>query len=299
LLHFVFVASSVLNLFSVDLDTDRLIRAIEQMSFNIGKRLLDLEASVRVEIAILTPSVACKSGKKSEFSLFMKTLKLDLTAAVEQYVVQGEIINCEWPNHSHNWKANEAESSSYDPLVAYLQNTVGVTAHNIANDGDDLFDVKVHSLKSDATARSDVLRLGGSEPKFRFFLRGRTDVVILFPDCVAPCSHNVWVAVEVKPVGFIEKEGLREAVLQLVGLNVANDSHSPAVVLTNLARTHFVLYFDLMSDAPQRLAIRILKYEAFNLALSMALEMGNRPCFTMNFGSPPTPPSNFYSAQKR
>jgi hypothetical protein len=84
------------------------------------------------------------SGKKSEFALLVKTLKLDLTASVNNYVVQGEIRNCPWPNHSHNWSAKDAESSSYDPLVAYLQDTVGVSAHNIAS-GDNLFDVKVHS----------------------------------------------------------------------------------------------------------------------------------------------------------
>jgi hypothetical protein len=96
----------------------------------------------------------------------------------------------------------------------------------------------------------------------------------LFPDCVASNSHNVRVAVEDKPADFNEKEGLREVVLQLVGLNVASDFHSPAVVLTNLGRTHFVLCFDLTSNAPLRFATRILKYEAFNLAFQRPLRWG-------------------------
>ena len=79
----------------------------------------------------------------------------------------------------------------------------------------------VYTLKTDIRLRSKVLRLTGDKPRYKFHLLDRTDVVVLIPGSVSISRQTVCVAVEVKPEGFNVKEGLREAFLQLIGLNVA------------------------------------------------------------------------------
>jgi hypothetical protein len=290
---------------------------LEAQAFNLGKELSDIKANVRVESLIVKPSEACKSNPEniSTFNRLLECLHLDYSHDLALVAVDGDVSDaCPWPNHSHNWTAarrSEAatslvdvakvddvkvEKASYKPLVDYLNNVAQLTAREVPN-GTSLcdrlvFDIFVYTLKSDVRLRSNVLRLTGDEPRSKFHLLGRTDVVVLIPGSVAISRQTVCVAIEVKPEGFNVKEGLREAFLQLIGLNVANEIRSSSVVLTNLAQTHFVLYLECVDPIKLRFKLVVRKYTAFNQALWMAMSLKDLPCGTKHFGAAPTPASS-------
>lgn len=188
------------------------------------------------------------------------------------------------------------EATSYEPLVNYLRNVAQVNAFLVPNGtglpNRLLFDMPVYSLKSDMRLRSNELRLTGDEPRMKFQLLGRTDAVILTTDSVSICRQTTCIALEVKPEGFNLKEGLREALLQLIGLNVANETHSPLVLLTNLALSHYVLYLECDNEIKQLFRLVVKKYTAFNQALWKATSLKGRECITKHFGAAATPLSS-------
>ena len=154
-----------------------------------------------------------------------------------------------------------------------------------------LFDEYIYTLKplTKLTVRSSELRKTGEEPKFRLHLQGRTDLVILVPGKEALIRQNVGIAIEVKPEGFNVDVGLREAFIQLVGLNVSNAVSSPLVILTNLAKTHYVLYFESVEALPNRYEVVVKKYGKFSNALHHACSIYSRSSITRNLSMPPTP----------
>ena len=68
---------------------------------------------------------------------------------------------------------------------------------------------------------------------------------------------------------------IREAVVQLIGLNVGNMINSPSVTLTDINRLHFCIYLQLRSeDYPLRFDIVVQKCANLNTALHQAAEKG-------------------------
>lgn len=293
---------------------EKLEAKLEAQAFNFGKELSDIKAYVRVESLIVKPSEACKSNSESIaiFNRLLECLHLEYSSDLTLVAEDGEVSGaCTWSNHTHNWTAarrSEAvtsqvevakvddvkvEKASYQSLVDYLNNVAQLTAHEVPNGtslpNGLLFDMFVYTLKTDIRLRSKVLRLTGDEPRSKFHLLGRTDVVVLVPGSVAISRQTVCVAVEVKPEGFNVKEGLREAFLQLIGLNVANEIRSSSVILTDLAQTHFVLYLDCVDPIKRSFKLVVKIYTAFNQALWMAMSLKDLPCITKHFGAAPTP----------
>lgn len=290
------------------------LKAVESMAFNIGKQLSDIRADVRVESLIVKPSEACKSNPENIaiFSRLLECLHLEYSHDLSLTAVEGECCaDCPWANHVHNWTAarnaanlpadadkpdTSLEASSYEPLVAYLKTVAHLNALAVPNGAGLpnrlLFDMFVYSLKSDARLRSKVLRITADEPRAKFHIMGRTDVVVLHPSSVSATRQTTCIAIEVKPDGFNVKEALREAFLQLIGLNIANEIRSPCVILTNLAMTHYVMYLDSVDPILLRYKLVIKRYKTFNQALWMAMSLADRECITKHFGAAPTPQSS-------
>jgi hypothetical protein len=91
-----------------------------------------------------------------------------------------------------------------------------------------------------------------------------------------------------------ENQVLREAFLQLVGLNVKNTETSPAVVLTDLNSKHYVLYLELIGDPERSLqyALKIHSSTELRDVLMFANEKGRRRCITGRLGTMLTPPQS-------
>jgi hypothetical protein len=201
------------------------------------------------------------------------------------------------PFVSFPWN-KQKENVGYPELLHYLTEGCGFIA-KIVSDGQGklvLFDERVFSLRDrlvDGLTLSNEKRI----PIFKFRIRGRTDLVVL-DDHVYGKSH-VKFAIEVKPDDAMtfhadENQALREAFLQLIGLNVNNCYKSPAVILTNLNSKHYVLYLTLRGDPDTSLAynLNIHKSSKLNEIIDFSNELSNRVSITSKLGTNLTPPSS-------
>ena len=101
-------------------------------------------------------------------------------------------------------------------------------------------------------------------------------------------------AVEIKTTeGFRKSQDgcLFEAQLQLIGLNAFNVIGSPPVVLTNLARTHQVLYLAYKNDG-WGYVVRRRKCSSFPAAIHFAQQKGSEASISDDFSRPMTPESD-------
>lgn len=154
-------------------------------------------------------------------------------------------------------------------------------------------------------------------------VNGRVSAVAVTSHCSYFCSQlpgdvlrtHVRVAIEVKPQSVFKSSSsgcMREAVIQLIGLNANNPYRfgttlhsilppspfltfgwcvrSPAVILTNLLETHRVIFINHESDDPLQYSLKERCFKNFNHALHFAMEMGIfGKGHTLQFARPPTP----------
>ena len=156
------------------------------------------------------------------------------------------------------------EVISYKPLCEYLRDTLKknafVIAHgyNVGSSHGLLFDRRAHGMRPVAPntrgqvvsssirvkGRSDLAVIDDSE---------RIDQVIGVDTDFRPVKHlrrnRVRWVIEVKDTDLSEAAS-REAVTQLIGLNIANAYTSPKVLLTNLRRSHHVYYIKYDDSFP-------------------------------------------------
>jgi len=99
-------------------------------------------------------------------------------------------------------------------------------------------------------------------------------------------------AFEVKTVSAMESVSdlnccLREALLQMVGLNAYNTDTSPAVILTNLSGKHYVLYIDWPHEQPAdeevNYILQIVHAKTLHGAIDFAENLATRKCGTRDF----------------
>jgi hypothetical protein len=200
---------------------------------------------------------------------------------------------------SFNWQKDDKESESYAPLQQHLLG-LGIPTIDVSN-GQDLpngilFQEALHTLKKNTMLSSSDLRKNVTCPYYKFTVQGRTDLVRMW-DPMAPLgkSNNMYF-IEVKRVCDFDKEhSLREAAIQLIGGNASNSFHSPPVVLTNLAKEHYVLFITLVGDPTidLRFKLNISKFTAFGAAIGFveARTVQMASC-TLHLGRRPTPPSS-------
>ena len=156
------------------------------------------------------------------------------------------------------------EKDSYAPLQEHLSKNnifvVNISSGQGLLDGN-LFHEEIWSLKKDPFA---------GPRQLRFLVRGRTDFVRIDQNNGNLSRINMRYLVEVKK-GDIDEPALREAFIQLIGANTANTHHSPPVFLTNLQRTHYVLFITLESKTGETVPcyhLNISQFSTFYEALS-------------------------------
>jgi len=268
------------------------------------QELTEKFASVSVHHVEITPSSTASTKNLDDFLKVLEWLRLDLNADFTELVSVQHTIGSEvtFPKfRSYSWKdetgGDIAEIDGYPFLLNYLVTDCRLFAKIIANgqgmSTGNLFDERVFSLR-DRLAPGPILRQENKIPVYKFHISGRTDIVVL--DSNILCKTMVKFAIEVKTINGMravadERQSLREAFLQLIGLNIGNDNKSPAVILTNLNSKHYVLYLEPWGDPELRLNIRlkILKFSKFEEVLHFANELSNRVSFTGRFGTDLTP----------
>jgi hypothetical protein len=245
----------------------------------------------------ITPSEYKKSTHKEVFLDVMEMVgfgRMNLSERVTKF--EGTLERSTEFDFSYSWVKGESESSSYEPLMEHLTkygiSVVCVDGGQGLPDGL-LYNEELWTLKKNTSLRSEELRKTGNEPIFKYTICGRTDLVRIRCKDEALGKSNNRYFIEVKRVeDFVQEDSLREAVLQLIGGNASNSFHSPPVVLTNLAKMHFVLFVNLDGDPTVELKFKlsVLKMRTFGAAIAFVEEKTTTfQSVTLYLGRKPTP----------
>lgn len=206
------------------------------------ERLVEILPQVSVNFEITPSDGALSKNKKSALSVFA-ALKLAekptlLVKDDSDYLKELDTIPFEF-----RWKKKQDEKEGYPPLIQHLGQH-GFKLTDVSSGSrlvdNELFDVFVWSLR-----HLDGVPGQKPEVQYRCRIHGRTDL-LSWSAGGQDSSGDImdWMAdyaIEVKKTlaGRVDLSE-REALLQLIGLNVANQHKAPPVVLTDLVSTHFV-----------------------------------------------------------
>jgi hypothetical protein len=286
---------------SLFLDNSRIEHKIDMMidtNTRFMREVIDLKQNYPLITFVITPSETCSTKNSDEFVKVLDWLKLDNSMNfIERYCkTETEFVQSFAQFNKFNW-LTKPECEGYPYLCEYLTNTCSLIARDISG-GDALskgllFNEKVYSLR-DRLVDGSLLRSEDKIPVYQFQIRGRSDIVVLDDDSLG--KSNVKFAVEVKTVKAMEElanenQALREAFLQMLGLNIANCYKSPAVVLTNLCLKNYVLYLTTKGDPELslRYSLNIMKSKELGKVLYFANELSNRNSITSKLGTFLTP----------
>ncbi|RYG99888.1 hypothetical protein EON65_49870, partial [archaeon] len=254
----------------------------------------------KITEVFITPSEYKKSKHKETFLDLMEIIgfgRVHITTKVEVFGGTPPLKSAEL-DYTFHWDG-EVESASYEPLQKHLRDcgidTVKIGEGQGLPDGL-LYHEELWTLKRNTSLRSEDLRRTGEEPIFKYILQGRTDLVrTKYSEDPLGKSNNRYF-IEIKRVeDFVEEDSLREAVLQLIGGNASNSFHSPPVLLTNLAKMHYVLYISLVGDptVALRFKLNVIKMPSFGVAVAFVEEhTAEMKSVTLHLGRKPTPPSS-------
>jgi hypothetical protein len=292
-------------------------RQIEDMALRLTQAVVlqgnELRGYMKIVSHKITPSDGAESAALDKWTLLMETLGLPTAMTLSNLAVQADIFDCEYDDFSFEWRSGitgehvknqdkELEISSYDPLKAYL---VGMDRNvHIVGNGQNLphgllFSTNVFTLRPKLGVPSAKLRLTHQEPKYKIEIVGRTDLIVLKNSQSLLTRTNMLYGIEVKTATGMKhlEKSLREAVLQLLGVNVDNQYSSPPILLTNLDKVHYVVFISARSCEELHFDLNIRKYDSIAKALwDFEKNICNRICVTHYFGSPPTPPSSLACA---
>eukprot|EP01038_Epipyxis_sp_PR26KG_P017685 gene17685-24628_t len=190
-------------------------------------------------------------------------------------------------HHDFDWRwGSKVEVESYELLIEYLKG-VGFNAFDVHKGkslpSGNLFHASVHSFVADTRKRQLV-----------FHVKGTSDIIVLHEKVVKlnlMRRRDILMAIEVKTVSAMGgnlNECLREAVIQLVGLNCANIQRSPPVLLTNLVGRHFVLYLE-QENKDSDIMLKVVKFKSISHALSRCVQIYSRNAITCDWGRSQSP----------
>lgn len=269
---------------------------------NFEERVLELLQSLErhqnSKVVIYTfdidPSLACSAKKAHHFSIVLEWLGMRDDLDFSKYVsslTPKPSPKVTFPQFkSFDWK-HKPESDGHKTMCKYLR-SCGLIYREIGNDTR-FFDRTVFRFQS----RDDneaALHQEGVELFHQFRIYGKTDIAVLEENIFS--RSKLKFAMEIKTVEAMSSaagvnQALREAFLQLVGVNVQNAYKSPAVVLTNMNQKHFVLYL-VRSENRAKFELKIHSSSDFHEIIHFANELSKRRCITGNLGSVLIPPSS-------
>ena len=204
------------------------------------------------------------------------------------------------PRWQFQWSWNEGasddkslERESYQPVLQYLRG-LGFFSADVSEGQfcveKILFNADVYTCRN-----QNPMSVRGQIVFLRHRVQGRTDIVVLNRDHQGGyiLRNMIKFVIEIKTVAGYKQSTtgcMREAQLQLIGLNAFNTNCSPPVVLSNLARTHQVVY--LTVDDDWKYSIKIEECSSFAAAIHFATQIGERDCISHHFARPTTPDSS-------
>jgi len=289
--------AALITAFTSELQKDRAEREEERTADQ--KRRHDERAAVVV--VDMTPSGAVGTVSGNAPQMFMNMMDaLGLAypekAAGKKRKSRNANISWAWPRSGKGQGGDKAkEATSYGPVVEYLKDTWSLHAYNVANGNDcdngELIRVPLFTM------RSKVVSLVKEFVSCRGTVHGNTDLIVTTEVLNGRhLVHHVRFAIEIKIVSALTsdkgKSGYsREAITQLIGLNMSNNHRSVPVILTDITSTHSVYFFTMQSTDPLKYKIHEQECETFGSAIEFALKMSvDKPQLMIHLGRPTTPP---------
>lgn len=248
---------------------------------------------------VVTPSTASRDRQRSASIFEAIGLALKPTEVDGEYVLPDEQQSkTEW-KFDFNWPMQPGgdkvlERTSYAPVLKFLLG-LDLLAEDVS-EGANCVERLLYNSDVYSHRKENPNEVRGQQVYHRHRVQGRTDLVVLNK------SHEggeivrsmVRIAIEIKTTnGYRQSvDGcMFEAQLQLIGLNAFNTNHTPPVLLSNLAKTHFVLYLDYRDDG-WSYVIKKQKCATFSAALHFALKKSDEDSISANFSRPMTPESD-------
>jgi len=247
---------------------------------------------------VITPSQASRMPQIVSTVFDSLGLSLKPLATAAQLYQLPTSCGKEW-KFSWTWKSDAnlddrvLEQTSYKPVQKFLQR-IGLFCVDVS-EGQCcveklLFNTDVYTKRA-----QNPFLVRGQDVFLRHRVQGRSDLAALRVDNRGDyiLRHMVKFVVEIKTVnGYRQSQTgcMREAQLQLIGLNAFNTNNSPPVVLSNLATTHQVLY--LAKDEHWNYSIQVVNCSSFAAAIHFADTLSERECISQHFSRPSTPYPN-------
>jgi hypothetical protein len=269
--------------------------------------LNDMHISVQADPTVFSQQAKKRGEKQKNFQFSWDAL--DGGAARDAEVASVSPDEDPDLNVEPHAASSAREKLSYAPLFTYLR-SVGqrafVIAHgkNVGSSRGLLFDRHAHSMRLErpnvsgqlvsslvrVKGRSDLAVIATEEPDLPFFSEpGHQWYGAPQQQMQQNCVEYV---IEVKDTkeGKLGDAACREAVTQLIGLNLSNPYHSPKVLLTNLVGSHQV-YYMVYNDAYPWYCIRYRRCSTILAAIQFLAELRahRRDLLASHFGRSTTP----------
>ena len=275
-------------------EQDELIRGIQNMSLALHG-IQETLPSVIVG-HVVTPSTASRNRQVSTRILDAVGMSPFPDTEEEVYTLPAELqqtsawkFSFKWPSISNDDKM--LERTSYEPVLNFLLR-LGLYAEDVS-EGQNCIDKLLYNSDIYTPRKENPLEVRGQRVFHCHRVQGRTDLVVLRTRRHGgPIIRNmVEFAIEIKTVASLQQSQdgcLLEAQLQLIGLNAFNTLKSPPVVLSNLAKTHHVVYLDYNQDG-WSYVIKRKKCSTFAAAIHFARKVAKERSISSNFSRPMTP----------
>ena len=246
---------------------------------------------------VVTPSTASRDRKVSSqifeaVGLSLRPVEVDGTHSLPADLQRDTRWNFTWKWPTVLGQDDRLlEHAAYAPVLHFLRG-LGLNAEDVS-DGQNCIDKLLYNTDIYTPRLQNPLEVRGQKVYHCHRVQGRTDLVVLRQDRNGGeiTRQMVKCAIEIKTVAGYNKSRdgcLFEAQLQLIGLNAFNVFGSPPVVLTNLAKTHQVLYLDYKEDGWTHV-IKAKKCNTFAASIHFAMQKAAEMGVSADFSRPMTP----------
>jgi hypothetical protein len=227
-----------------------------------------------IEIQTLTPSEASHGGEGvTKYETLLRGLNLKVPSSLVSTSMPTFVApNFDIETYVPHWKSSATERTSYQPVRDYL---CGLNLHAmLIAEGINLFSCEIHTLRQLPPKQKGqrVLRC--------LSIHGRSDIAVLTdpPESIdftiTPLQHYmVNYVIEIKKPAA--SSGYREAIVQLIGLNVNNRGTRPLVILTDLSTVHETFELVISESETGAIVYTIQRrgFAGFHLAVGYAQDV--------------------------
>ena len=245
----------------------------------------------------ISASEVCKSSGRNPQKY--QELLTALNVSVKECVVQN--VKSKKKYYSYKWAPKEKETAAYPNLCAYLKDEYEIMTAIVDNGqccvAGRLYNQEVYTLRPYVGAHSADLT-AAQRLVLKFNLFGRPDIIGIRRQSTTYTRALVTFAVELKRPGDMNPSAVKEAIIHLIGVNIANSVSSPPLLLTDLVDCNKVMFIEMETNLDILCyTIRTYQFPTLTHAVdyiknNLLTKSGFREGCTGDFGRGPSPMSS-------